>query len=168
MERCKREYDNYDIVDNIIPDDCDIYNCYNVGLTELPKLPNKLEELYCRNNSIGELPELPPGLIILHCTKNLLTRLPELPSKLTQLYCGWNYITELPELNNVMYIIHIYYNPIKFITPRNYNIMKQLYIISDSKKKDTDPYDNFNLNFNDTIIYDNSGFANYAQFFGIE
>jgi len=45
------EINNYD---NVV-----VINCYNNNLSELPKLPNSLIELYCHYNQLSVLPELP-------------------------------------------------------------------------------------------------------------
>jgi hypothetical protein len=89
----------------------------NLGLTELPPLPEGITVLRCDSNQLTSLPTLPSTLKVLHCHQNQLTSLPELPaleslscshnpifflpslpSSLTQLVCMRNYLTWLPRL----------------------------------------------------------------------
>jgi Leucine-rich repeat (LRR) protein len=142
---------------NIIPDDCDNFNCCSLNLSKLPDLPNGLEELYCHINELTELPELPYGLIVLYCSENNLTELPVLPDGLEFLCFQYNNITELPELPNRLEELNCYCNPIKYITPDMYSIMKHIYLTN-----------SMDINIYDTIFYDNSGCSSKAEFFGLE
>lgn len=71
---------------------------FSKGLTELPKLPDDLVELYIQENKLTKLPKLPNNLRILYCHQNQLTELPELPRSLEKLYCDNNQLTVLPKL----------------------------------------------------------------------
>jgi Leucine-rich repeat (LRR) protein len=103
----------------------------------LPVLPDGLIFLGCDNNKITELPVLPNGLIFLGCSYNLLNELPVLPNGLIELYCDDN--------------------PIKYITPDMYSIMKRIYLTDENS-----------IDISDTIFYDNSGCSSEAEFFGCE
>jgi hypothetical protein len=56
-----------------------------------------------------------------------LIELPEFPHKLRFIHCAYNNISELPDLPSTIKIIHCNDNPIKFITPDIYTIMKNIY-----------------------------------------
>ena len=104
-----KEYAYNDLIDkNIIPDDCEIFDCSYNKLNKLPELPSGLTELCCFDNNIIELPVLPSGLTKLYCNNNKLTALPKLPSRLKILCCD--------------------HNPIKHITPNMYSIMRNIYL----------------------------------------
>ena len=60
--------ENYNIIS------LDLSNC---GLTELPKLPDRLIDLKCGGNRLVSLPELPKGLKVLNCSWNRIVSLPE-------------------------------------------------------------------------------------------
>ena len=65
------EYWYTELIDtNIIPDDCDCFNCNHEYISELPELPSRLTQLYCCFNNIADLPELPSGLEVLYCSYN--------------------------------------------------------------------------------------------------
>lgn len=103
-------------------------SCADIGLTELPKLPESLEylvcsgneltdvdeigslsELYrldCSDNNIAELPALPEYLNELCCWNNQLTALPTLPKRLSNLYCSNNQLTSIV-LNSDAYYYQI-------------------------------------------------------------
>jgi len=70
-----------------------------LGLTELPELPVRLQDLYCQGNLLTRLPDiLPASLTTLCCNNNQLTRLPDtLPTGLTELDCSHNRLTRLPD-----------------------------------------------------------------------
>ena len=89
---------------------------YNLGLTSLPPLPERLTCLNCRNNKLPSLPPLPEGLTKLFCSDNQLTSLPALPEGLTYLYCTVNVLTSLPPLPESLTALqcsgnHIFYPP---------------------------------------------------------
>ena len=69
-----------------------------LGLTELPPLPDTVRQLDCNWNELTRLPRLPEGLHILNCDQNELTELPTLPSTLRELYCSGNQLSSLPRL----------------------------------------------------------------------
>lgn len=68
-----------------------------LGLTELPPLPEGIVHLTCSFNKLTSLPELPQSLRSLYCGYNQLTSLPPLPS-LDYLHCQLNQLTSLPTL----------------------------------------------------------------------
>ena len=70
-----------------------ILNLSQLGLTELPPLPDGLIELRCDQNHLISLPPLPEGLLVLRCSSNQLTILPELPFSLQELDCSSNRLT---------------------------------------------------------------------------
>jgi hypothetical protein len=142
---------------NIIPDDCDRFYCNNCNLSKLQKLPDRLRLLLCNNNVITELPALPDILIELNCGSNQITELPELPNGLKYLNCCNNRLMELPELPNGLKLIYCHINPIRFITPQNYKILKKIYL----KDKSV-------VYMANTIFYDNSGCSSNEEFFGYE
>ena len=71
----------------------------NLGLTELPELPEGIQRVYCSANSLTTLPNtLPKSLTLLDCSHNRLTRLPDtLPAGLRDLYCDNNQLLSLPD-----------------------------------------------------------------------
>jgi Leucine-rich repeat (LRR) protein len=101
-------------------------SCYDNYLTELPELPVTLEELYCYQNELTELPELPQSLIILSCGTNNLTELPELPQSLIILGCGNNNLTALPELPITVETFDCRCNNIKYLSPNNCQVIKNI------------------------------------------
>lgn len=70
----------------------------NLGLSELPPLPDGLTELRCCHNQLTFLPELPSSLQTLYCSCNQLTSIPSLPSSLETFTCLINQLTTLPPL----------------------------------------------------------------------
>ena len=129
-------YYHKDLIDkNIIPDDCYIFICWECKLDKLPKLPDILQKLYCSRNILTELPVLPNGLL--------------------ELYCQVNKITELPVLPNGLIELHCYHNPIKYITPDMYSIMRRIYLTDETS-----------IDIGDTIFYENSECSSEAEFFG--
>jgi Leucine-rich repeat (LRR) protein len=74
-----------------------ILDLSNLGLSELPPLPDGLTVLRCEMNQLTYLPPLPPTLKVFHCHQNQLTSLPTLPS-LESLSCSHNPIDFLPPL----------------------------------------------------------------------
>jgi Leucine-rich repeat (LRR) protein len=152
-------YNYEELIDkNIIPDDCEYFKCHWCNLDKLPELPSGLTELYCYYNNLTELPKLPDGLKSLYCcNNNNLSELPKLPNRLQSLNCSCNLLTELPELPSKLELLYCNHNPIKFITPDNYKIMKLIFSINIYK-----------IDISNTIFYDNSGCSSRAEFFGIE
>jgi Leucine-rich repeat (LRR) protein len=70
----------------------------DLGLIELPTLPNNLKHLYCYKNKLVSLPTLPESLETLECWENKLDILPILPTKLKYLNFSFNNISKIPEL----------------------------------------------------------------------
>jgi len=77
----------------------DALDLSNLGLTELPTLPEGLRILYCSNNRLDKLPDtLPSSIRLINCSYNQLTALPEtLPTSLQFLNCSYNYLLRLPD-----------------------------------------------------------------------
>ena len=75
-------------------------DCSNNALSNLPALPNSIQNLDCSFNSLTTLPALPTSLIYLECHDNQLTSLPTLPNSLTYLFCSNNMLTSIPPLSN--------------------------------------------------------------------
>ena len=92
------EENNFDINDYLSDNGKKISLPYNVKVTRLPELPEKMEELDCSNSNLTELPKLPKSLLYLDCGYNELSELPELPKGLVRLICFFNDLSELPEL----------------------------------------------------------------------
>jgi Leucine-rich repeat (LRR) protein len=100
----------------------------NIGITNIPYLPNDLEELYCGNNklkyipplpltlkrlvcsgnkNLKSLPPLPPSLEVLKCHNCSLEKLPSLPSTLLELEASNNKLKSLPPLSHSLLSIHV-------------------------------------------------------------
>ena len=62
-------------------------NLADLGLTELPPLPEGLTQLSCDGNKLASLPSLPEGLTNFYCRGNQLTLLLSLPEALTTFVC---------------------------------------------------------------------------------
>ena len=58
---------------------------YCEGITQIPALPEGLEELYCINAYVRELPSLPESLRVLVCTRSYIKHIPNIPSNLEHL-----------------------------------------------------------------------------------
>jgi len=69
-----------------------------LNLKRLPKLPNKVINLFCCDNKLTSLPSLQNTIQSLDCSKNNLTSLPSLPISMQMLECGKNNLTSLPDL----------------------------------------------------------------------
>jgi hypothetical protein len=130
----------------------------NIGLCELSNLPHSMEELYCNMCNLTTLPNLPARLKKLDCSKNKLIELPEFPHKLRFIHCAYNNISELPDLPSTIKIIHCNDNPIKFITPDIYTIMKNIYYSDHSSIK-------YRICLINTIFLNNSGYTNEEELF---
>ena len=88
--------------------------CSNTQLSQLPKLPDSLQELFCHiNPQLSELPKLPDSLQALNCSSNpQLSKLPELPNSLLGLYCHNNpLLSKLPKLPNSLRGLNCSDNP---------------------------------------------------------
>ena len=68
------------------------------NLTELPELPERLEELYCVENRLTQLPRFNEHLRQILCSRNQLTSLPKMNDKLQFIICNCNNLTSLPKL----------------------------------------------------------------------
>jgi len=90
-----------------LPDKLDHLECSSNKLTELPKLPDNLRYLGCSNNALKVLPSLPSGLVWLYCSNTQIEKLPNLPETLTQLYCSKNNIAYLPTLPDSLYELDV-------------------------------------------------------------
>lgn len=92
-----------------LPEGITVLRCDQNELTSLPKLPSTLKVLHCQQNQLTSLPKL-PTLESLSCSHNPLFCLPALPSSLTQLVCMRNYLTWLPRLPYGLLELSIDYN----------------------------------------------------------
>ena len=98
-----------------LPEGVEQLNCSLNSLTTLPPLPSTLRHLNCQYNNLTELPPLPPNLITLSCENNNLTKLPALPSGIRKVYFTSNKIRELPDIPASL--------GIPMFTPRGVEIM---------------------------------------------
>jgi Leucine-rich repeat (LRR) protein len=78
-----------------IPDSVQIIY-YNNNTDYIHKLPSNLKILYCEY--ISQLPPLPDGLEELHCTNSYIRELPRLPESLRVLVCTHSYIKHIPNI----------------------------------------------------------------------
>ncbi|EFL91139.1 invasion plasmid antigen, partial [Candidatus Regiella insecticola LSR1] len=74
----------------------------SMALSQLPTLPDCVEELVVNDNQLTELPALPSSLKKLSVNDNQLTQLPALPSSLEGLFANDNQLTQLPTLPNFL------------------------------------------------------------------
>jgi len=91
-------------------------NLKNMGLFELPELPENLLELYCDGNYLTSLPKLPYMLVVLNCDDNQLKFLPTLPDSLTELRCNYNELLTLPLLPNNLIELYCSFNQLTKLT----------------------------------------------------
>lgn len=89
---------------------CDTYR--NVGLMNLPKLPETLKYLNCSGNRLTCLGTLPIGLEHLICSWNNIKSLPSIPKHLKTLICTHNKLTRLPILSNTIEKLWYHSNPL--------------------------------------------------------
>jgi Leucine-rich repeat (LRR) protein len=97
-----------------LPEGITVLRCDSNQLTSLPKLPSTLKVLHCHQNQLTSLPEL-PSLESLSCSHNPLFFLPSLPSSLTQLVCMRNHLTSLPRLPDGLLELCVDYNYITWL-----------------------------------------------------
>src|SRR3989339_713176 len=103
--------------------------CSNTQLSQLPKLPDSLQELFCHiNPQLSELPKLPDSLQALNCSSNAqLSELPELPDSLQALYCHNNpLLSKLPKLPNSLQGLNCSNNPLLSKLPKLPNSLQEL------------------------------------------
>ncbi|OGH88258.1 MAG: hypothetical protein A3J93_01925 [Candidatus Magasanikbacteria bacterium RIFOXYC2_FULL_42_28] len=103
--------------------------CSNTQLSQLPKLPDSLQELFCHiNPQLSELPKLPDSLQALNCSSNpQLSELPELPDSLQALNCSSNpQLSKLPELPNSLLGLYCHNNPLLSKLPKLPNSLQGL------------------------------------------
>jgi hypothetical protein len=72
----------------------------DLGLRQLPSLPDTIQSFICSSNKLTSLPTLPANLKLLDCSSNKLTSLPVLPNSIEVLLCDANKLTSLPILPN--------------------------------------------------------------------
>jgi hypothetical protein len=84
-----------------IPDSCRHLNCAYNNLKQLPNLPHYVQ-LFCQGNKLTELPKL-DNCVCLNCSNNLLRQLPDL-RHCRELYCSNNMLDKLPELPLCTYL----------------------------------------------------------------
>ena len=149
---------------SIIPDDATKFDSFNCGIKKLPELPNGLIELHCDFNKLTKLPKLPNGLEILHCQcnklveipelsqtlikiycdNNNLVELPELPITLKVCYCSDNKLVELPELPETIDVLNCSFNNIKYLSPGNCSVIKNIKKLIILENPVADGYDYYN------------------------
>lgn len=142
-----------------LPDSLTYLDCSeNKNLTELPKLPNRLDKLYCHDCSLNNIPNMPILLKDLDCYKNNLTKLPKCSKMLEKLNCSDNKLTELPKLYENINSLVCFNNQITKLQP-DMPIKNLKWInIHDNKIEDL-PY-----TFRNVITCDNKSFRrqNYS------
>lgn len=76
-------------------------NCYNCGLTKMPKLPEGIEDINFGFNNIKDIGYLPSSLININLKENHIRELPKLIhlNNLVSFECQNNKITYVPDLN---------------------------------------------------------------------
>lgn len=101
-----------------LPSRLETFICHHTPITEVPLLPETLDELYLWQTKIKQLPEkLPKNLIQLTICLSELESLPELPEELVVLDCGENFIKELPALPSSLEILHCRENNLTSLPP---------------------------------------------------
>ena len=91
--------------------------CNHNRLTVLPSLPSSLTSMYCPSNQLATLPSLPNTLTLLDCVANHLIVLPSLPNSLQLLDCSSNQLTVLPSLPSSLETINCYLNQLTVLPP---------------------------------------------------
>ena len=109
-----------------LPNDLEQFNCFNNQLTTLPVLPPNLWLLVCYNNQLTTLPALPLSLGELYCSDNQLMTLPEMPPKLRWLDCNHNQLTMLPSLPPNLVWFNCCNNPLPFFKKENWKRLQHL------------------------------------------
>ncbi len=95
-------------VSNIVklPPKLEALICWNNHIKKLPELPDTLKLIWCSDNELIKLPKLPNGLVVLHCSDNKFTRLTNLPDSIVTLNCSHNNIKSIDKLpNNLIKLI---------------------------------------------------------------
>jgi hypothetical protein len=87
-----------------LPENLTELRCCRNQLTTLPELPSSLQTLYCSCNQLTSIPSLPSSLETFTCLVNQLTTLPSLPTSLSMMMCDYNQLTALPELPHLSYL----------------------------------------------------------------
>ena len=121
--------------------------CYCNNLIALPNLPITLTNLDCGNNNLTALPNLPITLTNLDCDDNNLIKLPELPQTLIKLSCSYNKLYELPELPYTLDTIICNNNNIKYISSKNFKIIKK-YVMKNTRNNKSIINNPFCMNYN--------------------
>ena len=98
-----------------LPNSLGIFNCFGTYIPYLEMLPDNLMDLNCGNNSYK-----PRSWDIEPCIKHISN----IPRSLVIFRCDYNNLSELPELIDSLKIFDCRGNPIKYITPHNYEIIK--------------------------------------------
>jgi len=82
-----------------------ILRCNDTDISELPELPEGLEEIWASNTKLKILPELPSTLKILRCENCELRGLPKLPNSLIHLIVSGNDLQHLQSLPDGLEIL---------------------------------------------------------------
>lgn len=85
--------------------------CTDMNLTELPRLPYLLNELWCGRNKLTSLPKLPPKLSILSAHNNQINGKLILSDKLEFIDCGNNNIEKISLLPKSLVFLKLSKNP---------------------------------------------------------
>jgi Leucine-rich repeat (LRR) protein len=175
---------NY-ITDIFMPGSVRFADCSRNCITSLQKeLPRNLTEFYCyKNRIVAELEYLPDSMEVFDCEYNRITRVPTvIPPRMKKFNCNYNEITETPtDMPDTMIFLsitgnkitelisqlppnlaefHCNCNPIKHISPANFEIMKMIYINSSFNKT--------SISIHSTNFYDIQGYSSIAEFFKIK
>jgi hypothetical protein len=109
-----------------LPETLEQLDCSFNELTSLPPLNKNLKLIFCFNNKLTTLPILNENLMVLSCGNNKLTIIPPLNKNLVQLYCINNNIVNFKLLNEKLKYFDYYGNPIRnIINSRNITIIKK-------------------------------------------
>lgn len=87
----------------------------NLGLNELPPLPDIVKSLSARGNNLRALVDLPKTLITLDVSGNIIDTLPSLPTSLQHLDCSRNQLRTLPVLPSALVNIQAEYNQLSHL-----------------------------------------------------
>jgi hypothetical protein len=98
------------IINLCIKDRSECLYIASLSLTELPLIPQNIDDLDCHDNKIKVINTLPSKIKYLWCQQNRLTEIKSLPEKLKTFYCGDNKLACLPKLPKYLNILSCYNN----------------------------------------------------------
>lgn len=97
-----------------IPDNVAMVCCSNMGLTELPEIPEGLYALQCEYNYLKELPPLPKSLKMLWCYENQIKEINHDLSGFNSVEAYGNRFTEqYKSFFNLRYQEESWYSPLE-------------------------------------------------------